>query len=208
MQRSAPEWESILVACGVSRKTATNWGQIFSSHIGPETFSLNDEELPDFLGQVLHESGMLERLEESLNYKTAARICAIWPSRFKSSEAAAPFVSNPEALANKVYGGRLGNSVAGDGWRYRGRGLLQVTGRTNYQALGEALGIQLVRNPDLLATPDIALRACIAWWEDNVPDAFIGDTGRVTKAVNGGKHGIADRDRLTLLADAALRGAS
>jgi putative chitinase len=205
MQRPTAEWRRILAACGCDAEAVDQWAPIFAAHIGPDTFSLDDEELSDFIGQVLHESGMLERLVEGLNYRKPERIQTVWPSRFATVEAAAPFAENPEGLANKVYGGRLGNDRPGDGWRYRGRGLLQVTGRRNYQALSAALGIDLVGNPELLAQPETALLACIAWWEGNVPDEIMDNTGKVTKAVNGGQHGLADREKLTNLAAEALR---
>lgn len=195
-------WQSILVGLGVRHATASRWDPVFKVECTPEKFSLGEAEIPDFLGQVLHESGHLERMEENLNY-SAERMCVIWPSRFPSVGAAAPFARNPEALANKVYGGRLGNTSPGDGWKYRGRGLLQVTGRDNYTAVGKAIGVDLVAKPELMATPAIALRASIAWWEKNVPDSVMGDIVRVSKRVNGGTIGLDERRKLT---DAARKG--
>lgn len=85
---------------------------------------------------------------ENLYYTKASRIRAVWPSRFKSEAAAAPFARNPRALANEVYSGRMGNGPE-DGWAFRGRGLVQLTGRTNYERAGRELGLPLVQNPDL-----------------------------------------------------------
>ena len=85
---------------------------------------------------------------ENLNYTSAARIRAVWPTRFKSNSAAEPYVRQPKKLANKVYGGRLGNVKPNDGWDYRGRGLVQITGRNNYIKMGDRLGINLVDNSD------------------------------------------------------------
>lgn len=202
--KTAAEWSRILVACGVRASTADRWAPVFAAQIGPGTFSRGDDDLRDFLGQILHESAMLERVEESLTYTTAARLCEVWPKRFPTPDAARPYVRNPVALANVVYGGRMGNTQLGDGWRYRGRGLMQVTGRDNYRTVGRAIGVDLEGNPDLLARPDIALQASIAWWERNIPDAALGDVKRVTRLVNGGTSGIAHRDDLTGRAERAL----
>jgi putative chitinase len=83
-----------------------------------------------------HETGArFAPIEENLNY-SAKRLCQVWPSRFPNASAAAPYAGSPEKLANKVYGGRMGNVAPGDGWKYRGRGLVQITGRTNYAKYG------------------------------------------------------------------------
>ncbi|WP_194270644.1 glycoside hydrolase family 19 protein [Glaciimonas soli] len=101
-----------------------------------------------------------------------------------------------------MYSNRLGNTTPGDGYQYRGRGLLQVTGKDNYAVVGKALKLDLENTPDLLAQPVIALHASIAWWEGNVPDCIMGDLVRVTKRVNGGINGLAHRELLT---SAAMR---
>lgn len=200
--RTASDWNRILVQCQVKPLTAAKWAAVFAGEIRPGTFSAGDSEVDDFLGQILHESGRLEILSENLNY-SAPRMMQVWPKRFPTLSAAQALAFKPEALANTVYGGRLGNTSPGDGWRFRGRGLLQVTGRDNYVTLGKALGIDLVGNPDMLAEPAIALRASIAWWEKNVPDAVMGDVVRVTKRVNGGTTGLDDRIAMT---NAAKKG--
>lgn len=162
-------------------------------------------EVDDFLSQVLHESGMLERMEEGLVYSTPERLCAVWPTRFPTVASAQPYVRNPAALANKVYGGRMGNTQGGDGFKYRGSGPIQVTGRDNFAALQKATGLPLLDNPDLLRRPGVeALRVCIAWWEGNVPDSVMGNAKRVRKAVNGGTVGLDDTVRLAALAGGAL----
>lgn len=198
------DWAAILSSVGCSNQTATSWAPVFARVITPATFSKGDAELPDFLGQVMHESGMLTRIEENLNYTSAARICAVWPTRFRTQADAEPFVRNPQGLANKVYGGRMGNTQPGDGWKFRGRGLLQVTGRDNYRTVGERLGVDLVTAPDLLARPVWALRSAVAWWNRNIPDEALGNVSRITKLVNGGDHGLADRLALTQRAGSAL----
>jgi putative chitinase len=106
-----------------------------------------------FLAQILHESGGFSILTESLNYSHAERLMAVWPSRFPNKEAARPYVGNAAALAEKVYGGRMGNTAPGDGYLYLGRGPLQITGRDSYNQIGQALGLDLIHNPNLAITP-------------------------------------------------------
>lgn len=190
------EWVSILYRLGVKPATASRWAPIFADVIKDDTFSEGDSELDDFLGQILHESGHLERIEENLNY-SVDRLMAVWPKRFPTHAGAQLYARNPQKLAEKVYGGRLGNDEPGDGARYIGRGLIQVTGKDNYRAVGKAIGLDLVKHPDLLCDPATALRASIAWWEGNVPDAVLGDIVKVTKRVNGGTHGLAERKDIT-----------
>lgn len=203
MTRTAKEWNQILLASQVKPTVAAMWSIVFADVIGPDTFSQGDAEIDDFLGQVLHESSGLSRLSENLNY-SAERLCAVWPKRFPTLADAQPYARNPEALANKVYGGRMGNTQAGDGWLYRGRGPIQLTGRDNYAAVGALLGMDLINEPELMEQPEIALRATVAWWEDRIPDSFLGDVEKVTKRVNGGLIGLADREHLTELAGTAL----
>lgn len=189
--KSPSEWIEILTSAGVRAETAAKWADAFSGQITPAAFSAGAEEIPDFLANILHESGRLEKLEEGLSY-SAERLHAVWPNRFPTLESAEPYARNPVALANKVYGGRLGNYESGDGWKYRGRGLLQVTGRDNYIKLGDKMGQDLESNPDLLAQPSYALESAVLWWNGNIPDSIIGDTVAIRKRVNGGTLGLED----------------
>lgn len=198
-------WHKILTACGVKSETAEVWAPIFEAEITEDTFSLGLAEVDDFLGQILVESDMLEKLEEGLYYKTPGRLMAVWPSRFKSLEDERPYLRNPEALANKVYGGRMGNVNPGDGYRHRGSGLLQVTGADNLRAVQQATGIPVFDDPDLLRQPTReCLRVCIAWWEGHIPDGIVGNVPLVSKRVNGGTTGLAERIRLSAVADRAV----
>lgn len=124
------------------------------------------ERLCAFMAQVSHESANFCQLEESLYYRTAARLMAVYPKRFPTEASATPYLQNSEKVANYVYALRMGNGdeASGDGYRYRGRGLIQLTGRENYQRAGAALGIDLVGQPDRLLEKEMAaLSACWYW---------------------------------------------
>ena len=97
----------------------------------------NPMRLCHFMAQIGHECGGFTIKRESLNYTTTARLRAVWPSRFPDDASARPYVRNEEKLAEKVYGGRLGNVKKGDGFRYRGRGFVQITGRESYREMGQ-----------------------------------------------------------------------
>lgn len=119
--------------------------------------ALPQEHLAYALATAFHETGAtMQPVTENLNYSTAARIRAVWPSRFPSEAVARPYVLNPQALANKVYGGRMGNLGADDGWTYRGRSLVQITGREMYTKASRILGVDLLTHPDLALQPKIA----------------------------------------------------
>jgi putative chitinase len=201
--RAARDWNAVLLQCGVKPAVAAVWSEVFADVVKPDSFSKGDEEVDDFLGQVLHESAGLTRLAENLNY-SAERLTQIWPGRFPTLADARPYARNPEALANRVYGGRMGNTAPGDGWRYRGRGPIQLTGKDNYAFVGDLVGQDLVALPELMEQPRYALEATIAWWERRIPDSMIGDPERVTRRVNGGLIGLADREELAEHARRAL----
>lgn len=116
------------------------------------------------LATAYHETGLaMSPNVESLNYTSAARIRAVWPSRFASVAAAQPYVRNPKSLANKVYNGRMGNrSGTDDGWDYRGRGQVHLTGRDNYKKASAATGLDLVGSPDLALRRDVSAKILVA----------------------------------------------
>jgi putative chitinase len=150
--------------------------------------------LPHFLGQISHESSGFTRMVENLNY-SAKRLTEVWPNRFPTLEAATPYARNPEALANKTYGGRMGNTEPGDGWKYIGRGLIQLTGRANYKLYGELLGLPLEEDPNLAHWPEPAARIAAAFWSRNNLNALADkdDLTAITRKINGGTAGLADR---------------
>lgn len=151
-----------------------------------------------FLAQCAHESAGFTVFEERLNYSVEA-LMRTWPSRFRSWAAAVPYARNPERLANHVYANRLGNSneASGDGWRYRGRGCIQLTGRRNYARAGQAIGYPLDRYPHDLLQPHLgAPVACWFWQSSGLNElADRGEFEAVTRRINGGLTGIDDRRR-------------
>lgn len=196
-------WLQVLKACGVNPATAARWAPLWEKHIQPEAFSIGNRELDDFTGQVLHETGRLEKLTEGLNY-SPQRLMEVWPARFPSLEKATKYAWSPQNLANFTYGGRYGNKAPGDGYKYRGRGIPMITFYDNYLLLEKLTGLPLTTNPDLLLDPDIALRCAVLWWEDEVPDSAIDNIEKVTREVQGGSQELAVRDRYTRTARAEL----
>ncbi len=151
-----------------------------------------------FLAQIAHESQGFTRLEENLNYSAEA-LLATWPKRFTEAQAQS-YARQPERIANRVYANRLGNGdeASGHGWRYRGRGLIQITGLDNYGFCGKALSPRpgyLVKNPEaLLRTVYAAESAAWYWRAKNCNDpADAGSLEEVTRRINGGLNGLADR---------------
>jgi putative chitinase len=201
--KTSQDWYNILVRCQVKPLVAADWSLVFADVVKPTSFSAGDADLQDFLGQILHESAGLTVFSENMNY-SPERLVQVWPSRFPTVNAARPYARNPEALANRVYGGRMGNTEPGDGWRYRARGPIQLTGKNNYELVGNLVGQDLVSLPELMEQPHYALEAAIAWWEDAIPDSILGDPEKVTRRVNGGLIGLADREFLTNEARTAL----
>lgn len=202
LDRTVEDWQRILAECGVRPSIAVRWAPTFNEQLRGDAFSAGEEELDDFLGQVLHESGLLTATVENLNYSAEA-LMRVWPHRFDEARAQA-CAHNQLAIAQAVYDGRMGNTKPGDGYCYRGRGLIQITGHDGYEAAGAALGVDLLADPDKLAEPDMALRSAIAWWEGHIPDSCLNDCVKVTKRVNGGTEGIAHRKQLTEAAWRAL----
>jgi putative chitinase len=158
----------------------------------------NSFRLTHFLAQVAHESGNFRFVRENLNYSTEG-LLKVFPKYFDRNTAPL-YARKPEQIANIVYESRMGNGNrnTGDGWRFRGRGYLQLTGRTNYKAFGDYIGVNLLVNPDLVATKYPLTSA--AWFFEKNNLWAICDQGvdlatirRVSQRVNGGFNGISDR---------------
>jgi putative chitinase len=147
-----------------------------------------------FIGQCMHESGGFKFLRENLNYSAKA-LMATWPSRFPDADIAEKYARQPEMIANKVYSGRMGNTEDGDGAKYIGRGLIQLTGKDNYKAFGEAIGEDLVANPQLVEEPRYAALSAGWFWNKRGLNALADamDITNLTVRINGGRIGIDDR---------------
>lgn len=172
-----------------------------------DKYSINTPERQAcFLAQVMHESGGFKFLSENLNYSANA-LMRTWSSRFPDIDTAEKYANNPEKIANKVYAGRMGNIEEGDGWKYRGRGLIQLTGRENYANFGLNAGVDVLSNPDLLATPEYATLSAGWYWNkrnlNELADKM--DIEGITKKINGGLNGIEDRKARTHKVLAVLR---
>lgn len=156
-----------------------------------------------FIAQIGHESAGFTTLVESLNYSVEGLTKTFGTARITGQQAAAigrapGRPSNQQAIANLVYGGEwgrknLGNTQTGDGWRFRGRGLKQITGRDNYLAAGRALGVDLVGNSFLLEGHDLAARSAAWFFTSKGCLNFSGNVERVTRIINGGLNGLDDR---------------
>ena len=147
-----------------------------------------------FIGQCSVESANFTHLQENLNY-SAQRLMQVWPSRFPNISMAQPYANNPEKLANFVYAGRMGNLQDGDGWKFHGRGLIQLTGRENYANCGSSIGVDIIDNPDLLLTPKYAALSAGWFWNKHglnlLADAQ--EYGTMTRRINGGTTALDER---------------
>jgi len=148
-----------------------------------------------FLAQCAHESAGFRRLEENLKY-SARGLLKTWPTRFSEVDAEA-MQYNEFAIAERAYGGRYGNGPegTGDGYKYRGRGLIQLTFKNNYETMGDHIGWDLVNDPDHFVIPDWATAGSCAFWDVNKCSeaADANDFERVTRIINGGMNGWDDR---------------
>jgi putative chitinase len=155
------------------------------------------ERVAAFLAQTMHESGGYKFLTENLNYK-AESLCKVWPKYFNASNAN-DYAHNPEKIANRAYGGRMGNGPeeSGDGFKYCGRGLIQLTGKQNYTKFAESIDTPVDQIPEFLATFEGAVQSACWFWESNSLNQYAdsGDILTMTKRINGGTLGLEDRQQ-------------
>ena len=150
-----------------------------------------------FIAQLAHESGSFKYHTENLNYSAKA-LRGVFGKYFPTDEGAEAYARQPEYIANRVYANRMGNGdeSSGEGWKYRGRGLIQLTGKENYTRCGEALGLDLVERPEQVAEdPHVAVAAAAWFWNQRKLNdhADEDDVTTITKRINGGYHGLEDR---------------
>lgn len=147
-----------------------------------------------FIAQTAHESGNFNAVEENLNYQAKA-LMAFWPKKFAG--VADEYARKPEKIANRAYCDRMGNGpeASGEGFKYRGRGLIQLTGKDNYRACGKALGLDLLTDPDQVAKNPVAVLSAGWFWDTRKLNQWADkeDVTTVTKKINGGTIGLADR---------------
>jgi putative chitinase len=176
------------------------WCRVFDQVV--DEFELRPpQRLAMWLAQCGHESASFNVLRELTSYRTVAQLRAVFPHEFPTDEAALPYVLNPQGLPNFIYAGKLGNGdvASGDGFRYRGGGLIQLTGRANYKAVGDALSIDLEQRPLQIQQEPIAARTAGFFWKQNDLNAAAdaGDFDYTTRRVNGSAmQGAAERKAL------------
>ena len=158
-----------------------------------------------FIGQCAHESANFKVLQENLNY-SAEGLMKTWPSRFPTKEVADQYARQPAKIAGKVYNGRLGNTSEEEASKYLGRGLIQLTGKENYERCGLAIGVDLLSNPDLLLDPRYAAMSAGWFWNKKGLNELADqqEHGQITKRINGGTIGLDDRIAKTTKAAQAL----
>ena len=162
-----------------------------------------------FLAQILHESGHFKYKSENLNY-SAQGLRKTFPKYFSTDQIANQYAKQPEKIANRVYANRMdnGNEASGDGWKYRGRGLIQLTGRDNYTKCGQDLGIDLVKNPDLITLDPVTCVKTACWfWNKNKLNVYADndDIKTITRKINGGLTNIDDRCKILNIAKSVIK---
>ena len=172
-----------------------HWAEALNK-ILPDYEITTPQRVAAFVAQSAHESGGFTALHENLNYR-AVTLRKVFPKYFPTDEMAAQYAQQPERIANRVYGGRMGNGPeeSGDGFRYCGRGLIQLTGKSNYQAFADSLQMPVEEVPAFLATFEGAIQSACWFWESNNLNQYAdsGDILTMTKRINGGTIGLADR---------------
>jgi putative chitinase len=156
------------------------------------------QRVASFIAQCAHESGGFRALKENLNYR-AVTLRKVFPKYFPNDEIANAYAGKQEMIANRVYGGRMGNGPeeTGDGFRYCGRGLIQLTGKVNYQNFADSIETPVEELPEYLATFEGAVQSACWFWEANNLNQFAdaGDILTMTKRINGGTIGLEDRKK-------------
>jgi putative chitinase len=191
-------------AAGISLARATPWYPHITTSMG--RWGINTPaRAAHFIGQIVVESGSFTCVEENLDY-SAARLMTVWPYRFRTMEIAQRYAHNPELLAKYVYAARMGNTLPSDAYDYRGRGLKQLTGKDNYTAYMLDSGVDALVHPDLLLEPEYAADSAGWFWHSKNCSSFadVGDVAGLTRRINGGTTGLAERMAATKRAQKVL----
>jgi putative chitinase len=186
------------------------WFNVLSSELGKHEINTVPR-IASFVSQCAHESGDFRVMKENLNYSAEALV-KVFKKYFPTLESAYPYNRKPFEIANKVYANRMGNGdqASGDGFKFRGRGLIQITGKDNYRKCSLALfnDERLLDNPDFLLTKLGAVQSACWFWTANKinPVADTGDVAKVTKIINGGTNGLDHRAMKYKMAMSVLQG--
>ncbi|MVM34432.1 glycoside hydrolase family 19 protein [Spirosoma sp. HMF4905] len=197
---------SILTKCGVSASVAESY--VVPLNVQLPKYQINTlNRAAHFFSQITKESGGFTIMVENMNY-SPQRLMQVWKNRFPTMEIAQQFAHNPEKLGNFVYANRLGNgpSASGDGYRYRGRGLIQCTGKDKYIDLTKLFGFNYIAHPEYMERPQDALLSALWFWQTRGLNAVADgdDVEKVTLVVNGGTTGLKERSELLTKCKAAL----
>lgn len=198
----------LLREMGVSAEDANQYIEDLEELLPKYGIADTNTRMAHFFSQILHESGCMRFDMENLNYSAKA-LRAVFGKYFRTEGTAAVYARQPEMIANRVYANRMGNGDqdSGDGWKYRGRGLIQLTGKDNYQAFANWIDDQrIMEEPDLVAS-EYAVHSAVFYWDRNNLNkvADQDDVRKMTKRVNGGYNGLAHRTELLNKANGLLR---
>ncbi len=198
----------LLQEMGVSREDAEQYIGDLEQTLPKYGIADSPTRMAHFFSQILHESGLMRFDMENLNYSARA-LRAVFGKYFQTDEEAEAYKRQPERIANRVYANRMGNrsESSGDGWKYRGRGLMQLTGRSNYKAFAEWVGDErVVDDPDLVAS-EYAVHSAVFYWDKNNLNALADrdDVVRMTRRINGGTNGLTHRRELLHKAQGLLK---
>jgi putative chitinase len=188
-------WARMLRAAAVA--DAEGWAAVFVAEAAAVT---SPEDRAAFLANILHETGNLSHLVENLYYTTSGRLMAVWPRHFPTMTSELAYLRNPKALAEKVYAGRLGNGPegSGDGYQWRGRGALQLTGKAGYREQATLQRITPLQLAEQLETRVGAVESAVTFWtRRRCAEAFArGGMPELRRVVNGGQIGLKDVEAL------------
>jgi predicted chitinase len=197
----------MLMEMGVAQADAQQYMGDFEQVLPKYGIADSKIRLAHFFSQVLHESGFLRYDMENLNYSAKA-LRAVFGKYFKTKNVAEAYARQPEKIANRVYSNRMGNGseASGDGWKYRGRGLIQLTGKDNYKAFAKWINdSRIIDDPDLVAS-EYAVQSAVFYWDRNNLNKIADkdDVTKMTKRITGGANGLAHRTELLTKAKGLL----